>query len=240
MQPARRATTAQRGRAPGTSAQLKKKATPYTEASMGAARVPPDEDESSFSAREPQPITPAAQAAAQVLPLDREELRMLEVFHRSFNLPGLRLGLVQPVIEDEYYPEDFEEQHADADDGQRPHDPPEHVSPSHEQRQHANPRACAVYHEPDVSAEMSALLAQTRGLHVEAAHVLDDEEIVEEEDIPSDTGHVDEAFRPQQQQQQQQYSAAATHTRKVLSRPGSAARPPSAGGSSMANRRIGR
>ncbi|KAL3894173.1 MAG: hypothetical protein SGPRY_013878, partial [Prymnesium sp.] len=38
------------------------------------------------------------------LVLEREELRMLQIFHRSFNLPGIRLGLVNPVCTDDYFP----------------------------------------------------------------------------------------------------------------------------------------
>lgn len=38
------------------------------------------------------------------LVLDREELEMLKVFHRSFNLPGLRHGLLNPVCKEDYYP----------------------------------------------------------------------------------------------------------------------------------------
>ena len=36
--------------------------------------------------------------------LDGEELKMLAIFHRSFNLPGLRYGLVTPVAKEDYYP----------------------------------------------------------------------------------------------------------------------------------------
>ena len=47
------------------------------------------------------------------LPLDREELEMLAVFHKSFNLPGLRFGLVTPVAKDDYYPPEEHDTNAD-------------------------------------------------------------------------------------------------------------------------------
>mmetsp|Transcript_39913 Transcript_39913/g.105449 ORF Transcript_39913/g.105449 Transcript_39913/m.105449 type:complete len:162 (+) Transcript_39913:71-556(+) len=40
------------------------------------------------------------------LVLDREELEMLKIFHRSFKLPGLQFGLLKPVCYEDYYPED--------------------------------------------------------------------------------------------------------------------------------------
>mgnify|MGYP001212668245 CR=1 FL=1 len=49
---------------------------------------------------------------ADPLLLDREELEMLNVFHRSFNLPGLRYGLFKPVAKEDYYP--LEEDQIDA------------------------------------------------------------------------------------------------------------------------------
>ncbi|KAL1519807.1 hypothetical protein AB1Y20_023314 [Prymnesium parvum] len=38
------------------------------------------------------------------LVLEKDELEMLRIFHRSFNLPGLRLGLINPVCADDYFP----------------------------------------------------------------------------------------------------------------------------------------
>ena len=38
------------------------------------------------------------------LVLDREDLEALRIFHRSFNLPGIRLGLINPVCADDYFP----------------------------------------------------------------------------------------------------------------------------------------
>lgn len=52
--------------------------------------------------------------AAEDLLLDREELEMLRVFHRSFNLPGLRLGLVNPVCHDDFFPPDEDQSPAAA------------------------------------------------------------------------------------------------------------------------------
>lgn len=40
------------------------------------------------------------------LVLEKEELEMLRIFHRSFNLPGLRLGIINPVCVDDYFPEE--------------------------------------------------------------------------------------------------------------------------------------
>lgn len=45
------------------------------------------------------------------LVLDREELDMLKVFHRSFNLPGLRHGLLNPVCKDDYFPPEEGDEH---------------------------------------------------------------------------------------------------------------------------------
>ena len=44
------------------------------------------------------------------LVLERDELEALQVFHRSFNLPGLRFGLLNPVCDEDYYPPDHEEE----------------------------------------------------------------------------------------------------------------------------------
>ena len=38
---------------------------------------------------------------------------MLAVFHKSFNLPGLRYGLVTPVAKDDYYPPEEHDTNAD-------------------------------------------------------------------------------------------------------------------------------
>ena len=53
------------------------------------------------------------------LPLDREELEMLAVFHKSFNLPGLRYGLVTPVAKDDYYPPEEHDTNADQSEAVR-------------------------------------------------------------------------------------------------------------------------
>ena len=52
------------------------------------------------------PGPPAPEALDLVL--DREELEMLQVFHRSFKLPGLRHGLLKLVCSEDYYPEEEE------------------------------------------------------------------------------------------------------------------------------------
>eukprot|EP00316_Scyphosphaera_apsteinii_P021337 CAMPEP_0119313148 /NCGR_PEP_ID=MMETSP1333-20130426/28047_1 /TAXON_ID=418940 /ORGANISM="Scyphosphaera apsteinii, Strain RCC1455" /LENGTH=164 /DNA_ID=CAMNT_0007317905 /DNA_START=18 /DNA_END=513 /DNA_ORIENTATION=+ len=48
------------------------------------------------------------------LVLDNDELKALHIFHRSFNLPGLRLGLVNAVSKDDYFPPDEEDSAAQA------------------------------------------------------------------------------------------------------------------------------
>eukprot|EP00966_Prymnesium_polylepis_P168633 3899470-Prymnesium_polylepis.2 len=49
------------------------------------------------------------------LVLEREDLEALRIFHRSFNLPGLRLGLINPVCADGYFPKE-DEAAEDSDD----------------------------------------------------------------------------------------------------------------------------
>ena len=71
-------------------------------------------DELSGVARE-APVARAVQAppediGTEDLVLDPDDLRALQIFHKSFNLPGLRLGLVSPISRDDYYPDDFEEE----------------------------------------------------------------------------------------------------------------------------------
>ena len=72
----------------------------------------------------------------ETLPLDKDELRQLEIFHRSFNLPGLRLGLVRPVCTEDYLPEEDESARG----------------------------ASSCETESEAARELSALLAQTHGL----------------------------------------------------------------------------
>lgn len=57
----------------------------------------PDSAESNHPAP-PPPLDPLD------LVLDRDELEMLEVFHRSFNLPGLRHNLLKPICHEDYFP----------------------------------------------------------------------------------------------------------------------------------------
>jgi hypothetical protein len=54
-------------------------------------------------------IEPPPGLGDPTLLLDADELRMLEIFHRSFNLPGLRLGLVKPVCSEDYLPQEDEQ-----------------------------------------------------------------------------------------------------------------------------------
>lgn len=57
---------------------------------------------------EPEALTsaPDGDDGCLDLVLDREDLEALRVFHKSFNLPGLRFGLLNPICSDDYYPED--------------------------------------------------------------------------------------------------------------------------------------
>ena len=48
------------------------------------------------------------------LVLDKDELEMLQIFHRSFKLPGLQHGLLKPVCTDDYFPEDAADYHEPA------------------------------------------------------------------------------------------------------------------------------
>jgi len=57
---------------------------------------------------------PPPDVGSEDLVLDAADLRALHIFHTSFNLPGLRLGLVNPVCRDDYFPDDFEEEGAAA------------------------------------------------------------------------------------------------------------------------------
>ena len=88
---------------------------------MGAANRLDDRLEARLSALQlddphgavEQPRPPDDVGGADPLPLDREELEMLAVFHKSFNLPGLRYGLVTPVAKDDYYPPEEHDTNAD-------------------------------------------------------------------------------------------------------------------------------
>ena len=57
---------------------------------------------------EPEALTsaPDGDDVCLDLVLDREDLDALRIFHKSFNLPGLRFGLLNPICSDDYYPED--------------------------------------------------------------------------------------------------------------------------------------
>mgnify|MGYP006167550955 CR=1 FL=1 len=119
----------------------------------------------------------------QDLVLDRDELDMLEIFHRSFNLPGLRLGLVRPICSDDYFPEDEAEVDDVEGEPSAPQPPP----------------------EPTAADELAQLLAQTSMLRSEVDEVLtvDEEDVVEEVEemvttkLPSVAGtHVRSVRRP--------------------------------------------
>ena len=117
------------------------------------------------------PAPPAPEALDLVL--DREELEMLQVFHRSFKLPGLRHGLLKLVCSEDYYPEEEE----------APQLPSEGAAP-------------ARYHEPTAAERLEALRKQTEALRVQADEVLEEEEILEEEPTPPPPAVRQEAGRP--------------------------------------------
>ena len=130
------------------------------------------------------PGPPAPEALDLVL--DREELEMLQVFHRSFKLPGLRHGLLKLVCSEDYYPEEEEE---------APQLPSEGAVP-------------ARYHEPTAAERLEALRKQTEALRVQADEVLEEEEeaILEEEVTPPPPAVRQEAGRP---------SSSGAHVRVV-------------------------
>uniref|UniRef100_A0A7S4FAT6 Uncharacterized protein n=1 Tax=Chrysotila carterae TaxID=13221 RepID=A0A7S4FAT6_CHRCT len=60
-------------------------------------------------AASPGPTDPQEEPAhTESLVLDADELKALQIFHRSFNLPGLRYGLVQPIDKEDYFPPEEE------------------------------------------------------------------------------------------------------------------------------------
>jgi hypothetical protein len=195
----------------------------------------------------------AAKDVSETLALDADELRMLKIFHKSFNLPGLRYGLVNPVLSEDYYPEEEEEEAATVDEQPLQQrwttsstQPPEpKVVPDRRAaaaaagrssnsssgimrgRHNAQQRFVApnYYEEPDASKELSALLTQTRGLRVEIDHVLDRTPTVEDDDeIAEDIGDDEQSVAAPTP-----LVSTALHSRQVRSRPSSGLRPGSAG-----------
>ena len=168
---------------------------------------------------------------ALTLPLDQEELRMLSIFHKSFNLPGLRFGLVRPVIEDDYYPPDDDFEHDTDADPQPVLPPPQPASrsarnASSSSSQPRRPRP--VYEEPDTSEQLSALLQKTRAMHLAADQVL-----AGEGDAPEIE---DEAIGIEDPEPY----AQPVHQRQVLSRPGSSSVRPGSSGASKPSSASGR
>lgn len=92
------------------------------------------------------------------LVLGRDELDMLEVFHRSFNLPGLRLGLLRPVCTDDYFPE--EEEAAVVDPA---------IAAE------AAAFAARAANEPSAADELAKLLQKSTTLHAAVDEVLEEE-----------------------------------------------------------------
>ena len=108
------------------------------------------------------------------LVLEREELEMLRTFHRSFNLPGLRLGLINPICADDYFPK--EEQEVAVDNMQAP----------------------AVDREPwidDLPSQLAAALPQqTESLLQQAEALLNPTEEIDEEISDSPAAPADPAY----------------------------------------------
>ena len=179
-----------------------------------------DDDELNQQPPPQRAAPPPPNDDALTLPLDADELRMLDVFHKSFNLPGLRHGLVRPVLDVDYYPpdDDFE----DDDEQQQP-------EPLLTQQRHSPVAAAAggsdgrrrrparpAYEEPDASQELAALLQQTRAMRVGVERALNGEDTAEDgiaEEIET-ASHLTA-------------TTEAAHQRQVLRRPGSASMKPS-------------
>ena len=202
-------------------------------------------------------VTDAAAAAAETLVLERDEMQMLEAFHRSFNLPGLKLGLVRAVCEEDWLPPED-----DAEDTFESLSPPQQQfnelppprPPPPQQQQHGHPprrhnpaapplrparRPAVDDDEPEASKELSELLARTRGLTVEAGHVLEDEEMVAEEEEIVEEQEEEEHYMGEELAPVSTTGSALISRGQVVRRPGSAAhrpcssagsRPPSSGG----------
>ena len=199
---------------------------------MGARRETPSRDSfaARFGANDGVPVPPPP-PTEEVLPLDKEELDMLAIFHKSFNLPGLRHGLVRPVLDTDYFPEEEEE----AVDEQSPSGRAAARAP--------RPR----YEEPDAVEELKELLARTRGLQLEvnadatlsSIHVLAHacachHEQVDDAlatDAPTVDDEIDEAIESAvDQQSTASRPVHGSHQRQMRSvRPMSASRPPSSG-----------
>ena len=189
---------------------------------MGAQRHLPElhDHDTTRDARPPPPINDDE----LTMPIDQDELRMLNIFHKSFNLPGLRFGLVRPVLDDDYYPpdEDFDTEPEPA----QPEQPPSMSAVGSQSRSAASSsqprRPRPVYEEPDSSQQLAALLQKTKAMQLAADKVLAGE---------GDAPKIDDEDEPIGIEDPQDY-AAPVHQRKVLSRPGSSSARPSSSGSS--------
>lgn len=118
------------------------------------------------------PAAPPPADVEQDLVLDREELRMLEIFDRSFQLPGLRLGLLKPICSEDYYPEDEWEE--EEQEGAQP-------GPASTSRRSPDGHPSAQRHrrppppEPTPADDLRALLTETQRLHLQVDEVLEEE-----------------------------------------------------------------
>ena len=128
---------------------------------------------------------PPADVQQEDLVLDRDELRMLDIFDRSFQLPGLRLGLLKPICSEDYYPEDEweeEEETEGAHHGQPAASLPRPSPDAHPPPQrHRRPPPPA---EPTPADDLRALLAETQRLHAQVDEVLEEEIHTMEEPEP--------------------------------------------------------
>jgi len=119
---------------------------------MGAP--PRDPSFARFDTSDDLPTPPAADALD--MPLDKDELDMLAIFHKSFNLPGLRHGLIRPVLSTDYYPEEEDEEE----------------QPAAQQRDQRRSEPRARYEEPSAASQLNELLRNTRNLHLEVRALL--------------------------------------------------------------------
>ena len=101
------------------------------------------------------------------LVLEADEVRALQIFHRSFNLPGLRFGLVNVVCQDDHFPPE-DTQIASPDAHVQQSSPGVHVT-------HVVPETSVP--ETSVADETSALLAYADGLLGPADEIV--EEMIE-------------------------------------------------------------
>ena len=197
-------------------------------------------------------VSDVAAANAETLMLDRDEMQMLEAFHRSFNLPGLKHGLVRAMCEEDWLPpEEDEEVVSSPPPQQQFNEPPPPQQQQQQQQQQArrrNPAAPPLVQprrqvpsygddEPEAAKELSDLLARTRGLHMEVGEVLEVEDEVGDEIVEAIAEEEEERYVGTEMERPAALAAAGSaliSRGPVVRRPGSAAQRP--GSSSLGSR----